>query len=142
MLLLLGMSSLVAGVWGGLLRVPAMLPLPVNHANWISFHGPLMVCGFLGTLITLERTVGLRSLWTYLVPLMTGVSAATIAAGVPGSWPHWTLSAGSVLFVAVSVRILFIQPALSNVVMAIGSVAWTGGNLLWMSGHQIPQMVF
>ena len=65
-LLVLGMSSLLMGVWGGLLRVPVTLPLPVNHANWISFHGPLMVCGFLGTVITLERAVGLRALWTYL----------------------------------------------------------------------------
>jgi|CZKM01.1.fsa_nt_gi hypothetical protein len=45
----LGISSLVAGNWGGLLWLPMMLPLPVDHANWISFHGPLMLCGFLGT---------------------------------------------------------------------------------------------
>lgn len=65
-LLLLGMSCLITGIWGGLLRVPVALPLPVDHANWISFHGPLMVCGFLGAVISLERAVGLRSLWTYL----------------------------------------------------------------------------
>jgi hypothetical protein len=140
-LLLLGMSSLVTGIWGGLLRVPLPLPLPVEHANWISFHGPLMVCGFLGTLISLERAVGLRALWTYLVPLLTGASAIAIATGVLDPWPRWTLTIGSLLFVFVSARILFIQPALSNVVMGLGAVAWVGGNLFWASGHEVPQVV-
>ena len=140
-LLLLGMSCLITGIWGGLLRVPIALPLPVDHANWISFHGPLMVCGFLGTLISLERAVGLRSLWTYLVPLLTGVSAAAIASGVLAPWPRWTLAAGSTLFFVVSIRILFIQPKLSNTVMALGAVAWTTGNLLWKFGFEIPQVV-
>ncbi len=140
-LLLLGMSCLITGIWGGLLRVPVALPLPVSHANWISFHGPLMVCGFLGTVISLERAVGLRSLWTYLVPLLTGVGAVSIAAGVLAPWPRWALTAGSALFVVVAVRILFIQPNLSNCVMGLGAVAWTGGNWLWTRGHEIPQVV-
>ncbi|MHC1763224.1 MAG: hypothetical protein AB9869_02805 [Verrucomicrobiia bacterium] len=140
-LLVLGMSSLVMGIWGGLLRVPVTLPLPVDHANWISFHGPLMVSGFLGTLISLERAVGLRSLWSYLVPLLTGVGAVAVAAGVLETWPRWMLTAGSALFVVVSMRILSIQVALSNVVMGLGAVAWLGGNLLWTTGHEIPQVV-
>lgn len=140
-LLLLGMSCLITGIWGGLLRMSVAVPLPVRHANWISFHGPLMVCGFLGTLISLERAVGLRSLWTYLVPLLTGVSAVAIAAGVFAPWPRWTLTAGSTLFIVVSIRILFIQPNLSNTVMALGAVAWTTGNLLWKFGFEIPQVV-
>lgn len=129
------------GIWGGLLRVPVPLPLPVSHANWISFHGPLMVCGFLGTVISLERAVGLRALWTYLVPLLTGAGAVAIAAGVLAPWPRWALTAGSVLFVAVSIRILFIQPNLSNCVMGLGAVAWSAGNELWTRGHEIPQIV-
>ncbi len=140
-LLVLGMSCLVTGIWGGLLRVPMTLPLPVEHANWISFHGPLMVCGFLGTLISLERAVGLGALWTYLVPLLTGVSAAAIASGVLDPWPRWTLVAGSALYLAVSTRILFLQRALSNVVMGFGALAWVGGNLLWTRGREIPDVV-
>lgn len=140
-LLLMGMSCLVTGIWGGLLRVPVSLPLPVEHANWISFHGPLMICGFLGTLISLERAVGLRSLWTYLAPLLTAVSAVAIAVGVLALWPRWSMVAGSGLFVVVSIRILFIQTNLSNTVMALGAVAWTTGNLLWKFGFEIPQIV-
>lgn len=140
-LVLMGMNCLLTGIWGGLLRLGLVLPLPVNHANWISFHGPLMVCGFLGTVISLERAVGLRSLWTYLVPVLTGLSVSAIAAGILVSWPRWTLTVASGLFVIVSVRIWFIQPAMSNVVMTLGAVAWTGGNLLWARGQEIPQVV-
>lgn len=140
-LLLLGLSCLVTGVWGGLLRVPISLPLPVQHANWISFHGPLMVCGFLGTVISLERAVGLRSLWTYLVPLLAGVSTAAIAAGVLAPWPRWLLTAGSVLFVVVSARIVQIQPNLANTVMGCGAVAWGISNALWAWGQSLPQVV-
>ena len=62
--MLMGMGCLVAGVWGGLVRLPLNLPLPGGNANWLSFHGPLMVCGFLGTAIGLERAVGLKGWWT------------------------------------------------------------------------------
>lgn len=140
-LLVLGMSCLITGIWGGLLRVPVTLPLPVSHANWISFHGPLMVCGFLGTVISLERAVGLRALWTYLVPMLTGAGAVAVATGVLAPWPRWMLTAGSALFVVVSARILFIQPNLSNSVMGLGAAAWTVGNALWARGHDIPPVV-
>jgi hypothetical protein len=35
-LLVLGISSPTAGIWGGLLRLP--MRLPVGPASWISFH--------------------------------------------------------------------------------------------------------
>lgn len=140
-LLLLAISCLFTGIWGGLLRVPLRLPLPVDHANWISFHGPLMVCGFLGTVISLERAVGLRALWTFLAPLCACVGGGALAAGVLAPWPRWLLIAASGVYVAVTVRILQIQPNLSNTVMGLGAVAWTVGNLLWALGQSIPQVV-
>ena len=39
--------------------------------EWISLHGPLMVGGFLGTLIALERAVGLEKKWGYLQHIST-----------------------------------------------------------------------
>ncbi len=140
-LLILGMSSLLTGLWGGLLRLPLALPLPVEHANWLSFHGPLMTCGFLGTLISLERAVGLRTPWTYLVPLLNGLGAVALASGILAPWPRWLLTAGSAGFVAISARILCLQNSLANSVMGLGALAWLTGNLLWISGHDVPQVV-
>ena len=50
--LLLAVVALVAGLWGGLLRLG--LPLPVPSAWLITDHGGLMVSGFLGTLIGVD----------------------------------------------------------------------------------------
>ncbi len=141
LLLLLGMSSLVTGVWGGLLRSMVPLPLPVQHANWITLHGPLMVCAFLGTLIGLERAVALRRLWAYLVPLLCGLGGLGVNVGLLGSSPRWALVLGSAVFVGVAVQIYRIQPGWSNALQALGALAWFGGNLQWLADRQIPQVV-
>lgn len=141
-LLLGGMACLGTGVWGGLLRVPVGgVPLPVEHANWISFHGPLMVCGFLGTLISLERAVGLRRWWTFLAPLLAAAGGVAVAAGMLGRGPRWTLAMASGVFVGVAWRILKLQPARSNGVMALGAVCWLTGNVLWALDLEVPQVV-
>src|SRR5512146_1282101 len=111
-LLLLGMAALLCGIWGGLIRLPLLLPLPSNNANWITFHGPLMVCGFLGTVITLERAVGLRTLWTYAAPALTGAGALMLLLGRLGTPPLWLITLGSAVFVAVAGRIVQLQRAL------------------------------
>ncbi|MCP5522305.1 MAG: hypothetical protein H7A46_12235 [Verrucomicrobiales bacterium] len=139
-LLATAMACLVTGIWGGLLRLPLPLPLPTEHANWVSFHGPLMVGGFLGTLIGLERAVGLRAIWAYAAPLLTGVGLVTVAVGVLDAWPRWVLAGGNGVFVLVSARVIALQRALHNVVMGAGALAWLGGNVGWALGHPLPQV--
>lgn len=138
---MLGISSLITGIWGGLLRLPLALPMPVEHANWVSYHGPLMVCGFLGTVIGLERAVGLRAPWTFAAPLLTGAGGLALLSGVLGSGPRWAMTSGSAVFLLVSLRILSLQRSLANVVMMLGAATWLGGNLLWSSEREIPQVV-
>ncbi len=140
-LVALGMLSLLSGVWGGLIRLPLNLPLPSSNANWITFHGPLMVCGFLGTVITLERAVGLRSLWTYAAPLFTGAGALLLILGQLGRPPLMLVAAGSAVFVAVTGRVVRLQRALFTVVMAVAAVAWLLGNCLWLTGWPINRIV-
>ena len=52
--------------------------------QFIVVHGPLMVVGFLGTLIGLERAVALGRLWPYGIPMLSGVSALSALVGLPG----------------------------------------------------------
>jgi hypothetical protein len=140
-LLLPGMACLVAGIWGGLLRLPVSLPVPTDHANWITYHGPLMVCGFLGTVIALERAVGLRSAWTYAAPLCSAVGGALLLVGGSGSTAAILLTAASALFSLVTLRVVQLQRALFTSVMAAGAHAWLVGNLLWLSGRPLPRVV-
>ena len=49
--------ALLLAVWAGLLRIGWSLP---TFPALSSAHGPLMIAGFLGVLIPLERAVALR----------------------------------------------------------------------------------
>lgn len=137
----MGLLCLVCGVWGGLLRLPVTVPLPVAHANWITFHGPLMVCGFLGTVISLERAVGLGPAWTYAAPVLTGTGGLLIAGGVLGAAPLLLLTAGSALFVVVAWRVVTLQRALFTTLMAVAATLWLAGNLLWWQGWTFSRVV-
>jgi hypothetical protein len=53
LLLMGGFISLACGVAGGLMRLGWSFPL--TAAEIAALHGPLMISGFLGTVISLER---------------------------------------------------------------------------------------
>ena len=57
--------ALLTALWGGLGRLG--WALPAVHPAAAALHGPLMVSGFLGTLITLERAAALELAWARLV---------------------------------------------------------------------------
>jgi hypothetical protein len=69
--------ALLAGVFGGMVRLGWGLPLAVPAAH----HGLLMTGGFLGTLITLERTVVLPSRWWRVFPLLSAMGTVLLLAG-------------------------------------------------------------
>lgn len=71
--------SLLAGLDAALLLLE--VPAPVTAAHLPSAHGILMVLGFLGTLISLERAVALRTTWAYAAPILLGAGGLALAAG-------------------------------------------------------------
>ena len=138
-LMALGMVALLAALWGGLLRLgwdwPIMRPmLPVAH-------GPLMVSGFLGTLIGLERAVALGQRWTYAGPLLSGLGALALIVGLPGVAGPMLMAMGSLALVVVFAVIVRRHPGLSEMTMGIGALAWLVGNGLWLSGWPIFRVV-
>ena len=60
-LLVPGGLALLAGLDAALLRLG--LGAPVADDRWADVHGPLMVLGFVGTLVALERAVAARRAW-------------------------------------------------------------------------------
>jgi hypothetical protein len=140
-LLIVGIATLVAASWGGLLRMGVILPAPGNAANWITYHGPLMVCGFLGTVIALERAVGLQKLWTYTAPLLAASGSAWIITGGMGVPGPWLILAASVVFVLVSIKVVQLSRALFTIVMGLGAVTWAVGNGLWAAQWDFIRIV-
>jgi hypothetical protein len=97
-----------------------------------------MVCGFLGTLIGVERAVALGAVWPYAAPLLTAVGALALLAGLPAP-PLMVL--GSVGLVAVFAVIVRRQWALATVTMALGALLWLVGNACWLVGWPVAQVV-
>lgn len=141
-LLIPGMLALLAGLWGGVARLGWELPSP--GVPLATLHGPLMVSGFLGTLIGLERAVALGDRWAYAGPLLTGLGTLTLLAGL-GGWSGplavLALSAGSLALVAVFAVVLGRQPTLFTGTMAAGAGAWLAGNALWLAQWPIHRIV-
>lgn len=135
-LLVLGMLALLTALWGGLARLGWALPLP--HPTLPLVHGPLIVCGFLGTLIGVERAVALGTHWPYIAPLLTAVGALALLIGLPAS-PLMTL--GSLGLVAVFAVIVRRQCALATIIMALGALLWLAGNSLWLAGWPLVHVV-
>ena len=139
LLLMVAMVTLLVGIWSGLLRLGFVWAGIGSHLPII--HGPLMVGGFLGTLISLERAVAIGKRWAYLAPLLTALGAVALLAGDPGQWGAILITAGSLVTVAIFVVIVRMQPSLFTFTIALGTVLWVGGNLLWLSGWIVPQVV-
>ncbi len=138
-LMLLSLVILTAASWGGLLRLgwswPILQPtLPLHH-------GPLMIAGFFGTLIALERAVAMGKAWTYIGPLMSGLGGLLVAFGVPGFYGPLLMTFGSLWLVLIFVVILRQHWVDYMIVMALGAISLLVGNLLWLSGMPVFQLV-
>jgi len=134
-----GMVALLAALLGGLQRLGwdwSAVPVPLPAA-----HGPLMISGFLGTLIGLERAVAFRRWWPAFGPLATGIGAAILIAGVPGIIGQTLMALGSLMLAMTFVYLIREQPALYTVTMGLGALAWLAGNALWLSGWSITGVV-
>jgi len=103
-------------------------------------HGPLMVSGFLGVLIPLERAVAIRQRWMFLVPAIAGLGWITLLI-VPfaGGILLTLASLGTLIILGVMVRR---EPHLHTVTMFAGVLAWVVGNFLWVLGFPIFQIVY
>ena len=138
-LLIMGFVSLAFGVLAGLARLGWGVPLP--SAQLALLHGPLMICGFLGTVIGLERAVALGHRWAYASPLLTGVGGVAILLGFPIYIGGSAMTLGSIVLLAGTTLIMLRQRELFMVTMALGAASWLAGNLLWLAGIPVSGVV-
>ncbi len=138
-MLILGFASLLLGLLAGEARVGWSVPLP--RPELIALHGPLMVCGFLGTLIGLERAVAIGRRLLYLGPAASAIGAVLLIAGGPVAVGAALFSIGALGLIAATYLAYRIQPALHTLTLLLGGGAWLVGNLLWLGGEQISQLV-
>ena len=138
-MLILGFVSLAVGIGAGLVRLGFGFPLP--SAALVGLHGPLMVSGFFGTLISLERAVALGSRWAYGGPLFAALGAGALIAGAPPVAGAALLGVASLFLTFASLSVFRRQRAIFTGTLLLGAVSWFVGNLLWRAGAPIAAVV-
>lgn len=99
-LILLGGISLLSGVNAGLVRLGVWAP--VASVRLGDLHGMVMVLGFMGTLISLERAQALRQRLAYLAPALLGAGSLALIVGLPPLLGKLLLFEGTLAFVLVA----------------------------------------
>ncbi len=137
-LLLFGFVALVAGTGAGLARLA--WPMPAAVAQAAPWHGPLMICGFFGVVIALERAVALGRTWAYAAPLLAAVGSALTLHGGSAWAPAAYLAAGIVLWLA-TLAVLQRQRESFVVLLALAAGCWPLGTALWAQGAPLPEVL-
>ena len=101
--LLPGAAALLLGLDAGLglLGLPAA---PVSD-RLLDVHGFLLVLGFVGTLIALERAVALRAAAGFAAPAFLGIGGLALVSPVPLVWGRAALVAGTAALALVYARL-------------------------------------
>lgn len=140
-MLLTLLVALLGGMGSGLAR----LGVHINQQSldWIHVHGPLMICGFLGTLICLERAVALavRYRWSMIIPVVNTVGTVMLLFAPDDRLPRGFLTLGSLGLLLLFGVMLWLHPSRDVAIMAAGTLCWVFGNALWFSGYPIYQVV-
>lgn len=129
--LAIGGLSLGAGFWTGLERIGIVLP---GSGSLDDLHGALMICGFFGTLISLERAVALNRAFAYAAPALSALGAVALLF-------HAALTAGGLFIVAsvmltiATATILVRFPTLFTAVLTLAAICWGLGTLVWLTGR-------
>jgi hypothetical protein len=135
--------ALLAGLWAGLIRLG--WGLPAIQTAWAAEHGPLMISGFVGTLVSLERALALsavnRSRLAYAAPLLAALGSLALLAGLPEAIGRGLMAGASLALVDIFIVIVRRQPKGPYAVMGAGALLWLVGNGLWLVGQPIYRAV-
>jgi hypothetical protein len=138
-LMALAMAAMLAGLWAGLVRLGWRWPAP--GPALATAHGAIMVAGFLGTLIAIERAVALRERWAYTGPALSGVGALLLILGMGGVAGALLVTLGSLWLAVVYIVIVRRHRANYTLLMGAGALALLVGNILWLSGWPVYRLV-
>ncbi|MFO7257825.1 MAG: hypothetical protein DIU61_009030 [Bacteroidota bacterium] len=125
--------NLVAGVLAGFGRLG--LSFPLSHA--VIHHGAIMVGGFLGTLISLEKVIPLKRKALLIIPVVSALSI------IPFSSDMLPVGAGLLLAASAGLAGVYLtylsrQRALHLYVMFGGAICWVIGNGVLFHGRFFP----
>jgi hypothetical protein len=131
--------ALLAGLDAALLLLG--VPAPVRVDRLPEIHGMLMVLGFVGTLIALERAVAYRRPVALVAPALLGLGVLLLLSPVPVLVGKGLLVAGAAALVVLYVPLWRRQRDAAVLVQALGAVLALGSAALWLGGVTIPVLL-
>lgn len=121
-------SLLLLAVAGGLLRAGLPVGGGVLVGQAAAQHAALMICGFFGAVVSLERAVALKARAAFAVPLLALAGGLALLAG----WPRagaLAFTAAALGFTGVNLAIVHRQAAPHTIVLLVSALAWLTGNV-------------
>ena len=130
-LLPLVLLGLLGGISGGWIRLGSpIIPIPESGVN----HGLLMVGGFLGTLISIERAMVMKKKAWLFIPFLSGISAIFFMIGEAQAGMI-ALLAGSLGLSAIMQVQVIRHTHFDSILLYLGAVSWFVGNFFaWHFG--------
>jgi hypothetical protein len=131
--------ALLAGLDAALLLLG--LPAPVSAARLPEVHGMLLVVGFVGTLISLERAVASKHPGGFGAPALLGAGAVVVVSPAPLWLGQLLWLVGAALLVVLYVPLWRRQRDEAVLVQALGAVLLVGALVLWLGGVPVPHLL-
>ncbi|HEU4568673.1 MAG TPA: hypothetical protein VFR99_11615 [Marmoricola sp.] len=134
-LLLLAGLSMLAGLDAALMLLGVGAPVSADRLP--DAHGMLMVLGFVGTLVCLERAVALGRAAGYAAPALLGAGSLLLLAPVPPAVGRTGLVLGMVAMCGVYVPLWRRQRDDAVLVQGLGAVLGAGAATMWLGGADV-----
>lgn len=119
-------------VFGGVIRMGWNVPL--SESSLSKYHGPLMITGFVGTILTLERAALLHKSWALIAPVITGAGSLLLVSGTYQTLSIVMISTGSLGLLLLLSIITFQKLPLFTIFVITGAIVWICGYYLWING--------
>jgi hypothetical protein len=134
-----GGIALLAGLDAALLLLG--LPAPLTFARLPIVHGPLLVFGFIGTVIALERAVAIRTWWAFGSPAAFGIAGFLMLSPAPLVVAGGMLAVGAIVLLFIYLAIWRRQAMLASAIQALAAFLALASAILWMGGMPASALV-
>lgn len=132
-IVLFAMFCLLSGLWSGLNRIGwniAILPITAHH-------GAIMVGGFLGTLIALEKIIPLKKKSLLIIPVLNAFSVVLFFVNQP------RIAVSMLIASSIALSLVFLyyfrkQHTVIYILMLAGALCWLTGNVLLLTKFFYP----
>jgi hypothetical protein len=136
-LLACGLIAFLLGLWTGMARLG--FGLMGAAPQFVEFHGVLMICGFFGTLISIERAVAFNRPLAYTIPIFAATGTLALLARTITLAGAAFLIASVTLAAASFWNMRRLQSVLLAATPSIAALCWGVGTLTWLADRPLPQ---